>query len=62
MKLNKLPIYYRFLECNKISENINKLNFKGNSKYHDSTMFEPKPFYKAISKLLAFGNNKEQNI
>ena len=63
MKLDKLPIYYRNLEKSMEQDLDNKICETQNiSKFHETDLHQPSIFYKAISKIIAFGDNKEQNI
>ena len=63
MKLDKLPIYYRNLEESIEQTQDSKVSEVQNvSKFHETNEHQPSIFYKAISKILAFGDNKKQNI
>ena len=63
MKLDKLPIYYRNLEESIEQTQDSKVSEVQNvSKFHETNEHHPSIFYKAISKILAFGDNKKQNI
>jgi hypothetical protein len=63
MELDKLPIYYRNLEKSTEQALENKTSETQNvSKFHETEVHQPSIFYKAISKILAFGDNKKQNI
>lgn len=63
MKLDKLPIYYRNLEKSTEQAQNNKVSEIQNvSKFHETDEHQPSIFYKAISKILTFGDNKKQNI
>lgn len=63
MKLDKLPVYYQELEV----EGLNDIEeVKGvtpsPSDYHANKEHKPRIFYKAISKIVAFGISNKQSI
>lgn len=62
MKLDKLPIYYRYMNKEAIEEKKQSAEHSFYSEYHNTQNKEPHIFYKAISKIIPFGINNKQNI
>lgn len=64
MEFEKLPICYRLMESKDIkdkleSEDEEAENYYVESSHHVTKQYQPTIFYKAISKIIAFGNNKK---